>query len=365
MAQTAQRFTIKEKRQLWLESLKETNPELSHAASQSQGPLSSHFEVFVPKTSQPVMPFCPMLRQEIEKISQVQKQGGPKPKDPFNNVDKFYPTVEPLESTVLQPRSIPAELLDEVHDSKLQKAGASGATARLATTSAAGQKEEAALKLHKQSSTFLRLVNSQELAVEALKNLNLSMCNSMDALQEIQGLPPAALKHIQDLQNSLTSTTLGIHDMKVANSHMASCAVSQYSSALRDRQAAWVNSSNLSGTIQSELVKSDLALPSGSSTEPLSILGPRGIAMVQGVVNKRHEDAFRDWHTQQKKVAESKAGRGKKKFKPQTQTQTPPMNWFPPSQPTQRGRGGRGGRGRGKGRGSQPFSQGKASQKDQ
>ena len=367
LGQAAARFSVKEKRQLWLESLRETNPELAHPSSgQSQGPPSSHFGVFLPATTQPVMPFCPLLRQEIEKLSQVQKPGVTQ-KDHFAKVDKYYPTMEPMESTVLQPRSIPSQLLDEVPVAKLQNPGATGATARLASSSGAGQKEEAALKVLKQSSTFLRLVNSQELAVEALRSLNVSLGEGLDSLQQIPDLPIEARRIIETLQANSTSSALGLNDVKLANSHMAKCSIIQYSTALRARQSAWVNSSNLSSSAQGELVKSDLAFPVGNSTEPLHILGPRGVKVIDDIVNKRQQDVYRDFYSQQKKASEAKANRGKKKFafKPQAQTQPQFTNWFPQtqSQPPQRGRGGGRGRGRGRGRGkaSQPFSQGKPS----
>ena len=90
-----------------------------------------------------MIPFCPLLTQEIAKAADAKKTGAPK-KDPFKLVDKDYRTMEPTESTLLQPRQISMQLLGELYPAKLQNPGASGLEAQLKTDSPVGQKEVAA-----------------------------------------------------------------------------------------------------------------------------------------------------------------------------------------------------------------------------
>ena len=323
------------------------------------------------------MPFCPMLYQELDRVSKPKKGKQQQVKDPFVQVDKFFPTMDPVESTLLQPRSIPNILMDEMPSVKLQNAGATGETARLSKNSAEGQKEEAALKDLKHSSSYLRLVNSQELSIEAMKSLNQAMTANLDALSLLRGLPPQAASIIEDLQSQATSLALGANDLGVANNNMAKCVVSQYTEALKNRQAAWVNSSNLQKTTQAEICKSGLDMPKGDSTEPLSVLNSKGVSIVQAVVDKRHGDVYRDWYKKQNQV--QSRGRQPKRGGRRPQNQSAPFSSFVPSGPaqaagwstqpvnTQRGRGGQGrGRGsRGRGRGSAPFTQARSTQENQ
>ena len=72
---------------------------------------------------------------------------------------------------MLQPLVVPRKLLSEVPESHLSNPGASGSEAVLKPSSAEGQKDKAAMASYNQSTSYLRLVNSQELAVNALKSL--------------------------------------------------------------------------------------------------------------------------------------------------------------------------------------------------
>ena len=95
--------------------------------------------------------------------------------------------MEPLESTLLQPRQIPMNLLSEVHSSKLQNPGASGVEARLKRDSPSGQKEVAALRDFNQAASSLRLINSQELGLEALNVLTQKMSSTVAEIATFPG----------------------------------------------------------------------------------------------------------------------------------------------------------------------------------
>lgn len=183
-------------------------------------------------------------------------------------------------------------LLSEVHPSKLQNSGASGSEARLRVNSPEGQREIAALRDLKQSSSLLRVVNSQELGIQALSKLNLNMDASLDALMANPEVTPSVMEQLTALQGSIKTATTATTDLRYGNSHLASCAISQYTDAIKERQNAWLKSSNLPAPLQSEIAKLDLAMPQGSSTEPLSILGPRAEKLVEDHYNQRKDDFF-------------------------------------------------------------------------
>ena len=158
------RLNKREHRQLWLTNLRKINPELKH-------PIAT-------ESNLPSQPFCPLLTQDIARAAKVKKPGAIK-KDPFKLVNKYCKTMEPTESTILQPRQILMQLLDEVCPLKSQNPGASRLESHLKTDTPAGQKKVAALRDLSHSSSSLRLINFQELGIEALKTINQTMSSSI------------------------------------------------------------------------------------------------------------------------------------------------------------------------------------------
>ena len=361
----SQKMNKKEKRELWLSSLRDINPELQHPIVTPSSMSSQHFSAFTPRQDKTIMPFCPQLSKEIEKAAGIQKTGAAK-KDPFKTVNKFFKTMEPLESTLLQPRQIPMKLLSEVHFAKLQNPGASGVEARLKKNSPAGQKEVAALRDFNQAASSLRLINSQELGLEALNILTQKMSSTVAEMSTTPGMPQRLQTQMQALTAHMETASTAVEDLKLGNSHLARGAIHQYTEAIRDRQSAWVTSSNLPAPLQSEICKSALAIPEGTSTEPLSILGSQDEKLLDGFVTQRKDDVFRDWHKQRGKSTSNVKRQNKRQKKKWPAAQPPAQltpqaqgaGWSTPFIPRGRGggRGRAGGRGRGAGRGSQPFS---------
>jgi hypothetical protein len=366
--EVAQKLSKRENRVLWLESVREIHPDLPHP----QPPVeksSRHFQDFVPKTNKTIMAFCPMLAEELSKASQARKPNEKK-KDPFRTVERFYKTLEPVESTILQSRMVPTELLNEVHPSNLQNPGASGAEARLKADSAHGQKEAAALKEHKRAAAFLRLINSQEIATQAIGSMNESMVASLNALLQRDDVSAEVRHSLEAMQGNAQTTMSGIADLQMGSTHLARCAITQYIDAVRDRQVAWIKLSSLPVTLQAELQRSELSQPQGTSTEPLSLLGPQAEKMVKDHVSQRKDDMFRGWYNTRGRGTSGAARRRQTKKKAQKQQSQEvsfagqAAGWSTQPIQAQRGRGGRGrGRGRRQRRGghSQPFSKSEAS----
>lgn len=353
-----QKLSKAERRELWLNHLREINPELKHHQVDAP-PASAHFGSFKSKEDKTVMPFCPLLQDEMKKASEARKDKKSQKKDPFKVVEKYYKTMEPVESTILQARSIPMELLGEIPPGKLQNAGASGAEARLKVDTPSGQKEVAALRDARQASSYIRLINSQELAITALDKLAKVQSEGIDDLLS-ENLPIGISTSMTSLKANVETIMAAVKDLQQGNGHLATCAIRQYTDATRDRQEAWLKSSSLPAPLQAEIARTELALPEGDSTQPLSILGKQAREMVTGHVQLRKDDVFREWY-KAKSVTSGAARRFQQKKKPQKQElsyEAQSAGWHSQQyNPRGRGRAGRGARGRG-GRGGkhQPFS---------
>ena len=74
----------------------------------------------------------------------------------MSSMARFYATSEPAESGLLQPGHVPRELIQHVHQNKLSKAGASGKSARLHTSTKEGVKEAQALQSFQYASNSIR-----------------------------------------------------------------------------------------------------------------------------------------------------------------------------------------------------------------
>ena len=351
---TEVQLNVKEKRILWLQALKESSPELQHHVSSSGRP-SAHFSHFVQEESKLTMPFCPLFAQEISSVAKKKEHDRVFKKSPFSMVDKYYPTVEPQESTILQPREVPRSLLDEVKPNSLTNPGASGLEAKLKLSLPEGQQDEAASKIFNQSASMIRLINSQELAIQGLSVATKALLAKIEDIIDFPEVPVEAMNMLEGLKDTVSIITAGTDDLEQGNRHMSRCTLLQYNNALRARQRAWLASTNLPNTLQQEVLRSDLDVPKASSSDPLSLLGEKGSKLVTDHFQKLKDDKFRDWTTQK-----SQPSRGKKVRRPQQQQRQPPLSrqavaagWAIPSRPPR-------GRGRGSGRGNRGGRGGKA-----
>ena len=356
---TELQLNVKEKRVLWLQALKESSPELQHHTVSSSGRPSAHFSHFVQEESKLTMPFCPLFAQEISTVAKKKEHDKVFKKSPFTLVDKYYPTVEPQESTILQPREVPRCLLDEVKSTALTNPGASGLEAKLKLSLPEGQQDEAASRIFNQSASMIRLINSQELAIQGLSVATKALLAKIEDIIEYPEVPVDAMNLLEGLKDTVSIITAGTDDLEQGNRHMSRCTLLQYNNALRAKQKAWLASTNLPNPLQQEVLRSDLDVPKGSSTDPLSLLGEKGSKLVTDHFQKLKDDKFRDWTSQK-----SQASRGKKSrrppFRPQQQQRQPPLSqaaaaagWAIPSFPPR-------GRGRGSGRGNRGGRGGKS-----
>ena len=224
-------LTSRARRVQWLQVLREISPQLPHPPMPSEVNTLQHFGGLAPKPVKDVMPVCPMFKNELAKTAKHTTVN----LDPFKKVIKFYKTSDPFESAVLQPRVVPRKLLQEVSSDKLKNPGASGAEARLKDSSPEGQKEQAALSSHKQACTWLCLVNSQELVVNALQSLHQTMETELN-LTSMEAQTPALARATRVLFGALDSAQLAVLDLQNTNLHMSRCATYQYNLASRDSQ---------------------------------------------------------------------------------------------------------------------------------
>jgi len=297
------------------------------------------------------MPFCPLFLEQFNKVAKVKDFKKSFKKDPFVAVNKYYPTVEPVESKFLQPREINKCLLDEVDEPKLQKEGASGLEAKLRTTLPEGQQELAASSACDQAASVLRLTNSQELTIQALSVVTQSMATHIDQALSVQGVPQEARQHLKALQSSVQTLVAGKEDLEHSNGYLAQCSLFQHTNALRTRQKAWLSATSLPSALQQEVLRSDLQTSPSEGFDNLLLVGDRGAKLIEDHFQKKHDDRFRDWKTQLNKADASAKAKGKGKKQKKSKTKQPQQlssaaeqaGWS--TQYFDSGRGGRGSRG--------------------
>ena len=84
----------------------------------------------------------------------------------MKKVTHLYPTTQPAEGGLLQPRVIPKELRQFVQVNVLAEPGASGFTARLKPTTFEGLKETSALSCHAFAMANFRISNNLKIGAE-------------------------------------------------------------------------------------------------------------------------------------------------------------------------------------------------------
>ena len=126
----------KEKRRMYLSSLRNLVTELKHAQVQS-AQSAGHFSFLQTREKADRMPFLRKVFHQVPK-SGVKNQG--RKVDVIKRMAKIYPTTEPAESGVLQPRLVPKELRQFVPANLLLDGGASSLSARLKPSTLEGEK---------------------------------------------------------------------------------------------------------------------------------------------------------------------------------------------------------------------------------
>jgi hypothetical protein len=370
-----------EKRAAYLETLRSITPNLLFPqpveAVQPSEDAGEHFKDFSPREEQCIMPFCQPLLNQLAIWSRPPPTGRKTPKDPFKMIDKFYKTVSHVENSVLSPRAVPSLLLDEVKNDKLQNPGASGLKTKLKKSLPEGQKEVDSVKELSQASSFLRVVNSQELGIQAMAVLIQQMGDHIDELSSIEGLPQLFATKFSLLQTGVQNVNMAVDDLKLGNTNLAKCVLHQYVEAVRDRRQAWVDSSNLPPPFKSELTSAALDILEEGADEPLCLLNSRSVTLIKENNDKKDKATLR--HLMAKgaqSVANSGGGgpRGRNKKKKNNNQKvnfgdlTPAAHaagWggHNPSKGRGKGQSNRGGNKAGRGRG-QPFSSSAASTSD-
>jgi hypothetical protein len=374
---TGDKFTPRERRVNYLDSLRVAAPELAHPSLTDSAPPSVHFGFFMAESSKTVMPFCPMLTTMIKQVGKVKKFKELFKKDPFTQVEKYYPTVEPEESTILQPREISRPLLDEVRKrgegNMLTNAGASGVEAKIKPNTTEGQQDAAAILQYKRAAAFLRLTNSQELAAQSLQTISQSMNSRLTDILTNPGLSAEVRSQLKTIHGSSHMLDESVNDLLQGNRSLAKCSLHQYVTSVRARQKAWLACTNLPSVLQQEILRTDIpaTAPAGVEEEGLPLLGARAVTLIEQNYKSCKKDKFRDFFLQQeaKKGSTSSSGtgshkraqkqtkrKGKKNPQPPAQlsAEASAAGWFtaPPNN-NSRGRGNARGRGgqRGQGRG--------------
>ena len=157
-----------EKRRMYLQGLRNLVPELKHAPI-DPGQASGHFSLLSVQDKGDKMPFLGELFDQVARSGvkkTTYKQRNVKQKHMFSKLGRLYPTTQPAEGGLLQPRTIPKELRQFVPTNALSESGASGLTAKLKPSTFDGLKEMAASDSYQYATASLRLSNNLEIGVE-------------------------------------------------------------------------------------------------------------------------------------------------------------------------------------------------------
>jgi hypothetical protein len=283
-----------EQRGLYFNILREVHSNLEFPQVQLDGDTDQpeYFSAFKKKDSPFQMPFCQPLLDQLQVMSKPPVRGTRK--EPFRLIDRFYQAVHDVENSILKPRFVPSSLLDEVEVKSKSNPGASGEEARLNKDTASGQKELAALRDLKQASSTMRLVNNQEIGLQSISVLSDLLNGDIQGLLAIPHHPPQydEIFNLMSVRMSSILTVLG--DLKLGNTNMARGVLYQYTEAVKDRRQAWVASSKLPQALQSEIIKGPLDVFQPGSDEPLCLLAPKQVQLVQQHIKGRNDNVFRD-----------------------------------------------------------------------
>jgi hypothetical protein len=222
-SEVAGKLSAMEKRGMFLDVVHKYNPDLDFEQDSvvvQTGP--KYFDGLEPKVNPHRMPFCAPLLSQLEFMS---KPPSAARKEPFRLIDKYYQAVHTVENSILKPRFIPSSLLDEVENKFKANAGASGDEARLKKELACGQKELDALRDLKQSSSYLRVINNQELGLQTLGAISEVMNDNIQTVLSADEVPPSFRKVFETLEVEMANMATVLSELKYSNTFMARAAI--------------------------------------------------------------------------------------------------------------------------------------------
>ena len=165
----AELLTLKAKRQVWLTTVREIDPDLPPPEVQESGPSSCL--IGLSRQHQDVhAPLLPEIVKGLADRSKLLKPSA-KHKTPFKWVPRTVSCGQKADKSLFQQRSIPRRLAAEVPSSSIDNPGTSGTDVRLKKGTKEGALDSAARVSFNQASTYVKLANSQELAIHGLKLL--------------------------------------------------------------------------------------------------------------------------------------------------------------------------------------------------
>lgn len=102
--------------------------------------------------------------------------------------------------------------MSEIPDAKLQNASASEMEAKWKLDTPAGQKEVAALRDLRRASSYLHLINLQEIGIQAINVLSQKLTLFLEAFSTMPDMSDAAWVHLVSIKTGLQATKKGIED---------------------------------------------------------------------------------------------------------------------------------------------------------
>ena len=284
----------KDKRKLYLHSLKTLVPSLNHDTSR-EVKESGHFSFLNKPTT--VVPKMPFLDEVFTQVSSTSS-----PSHPFNKsrhttlkkVKKYYPTVEPAESGLLSLRKVPPEIVNQVPMSKINK---SANKPSLNVNYVEGAKEQAAIRSFDYASAAMRIANNTEIGVEAQGSLINRCFNSLDKITKCMlvddnhiDLPVPVQNQLGSIKTSLNLMKQTLFDLKSSNNDLLQLALGQYNEAMIQRRNAWLGATQLPPTLVAQLKNSDMAQPKPEDQQgQLDMFSQNQLNSI-----KQHTDAKKD-----------------------------------------------------------------------
>ena len=355
----------KDKRKLYLQSLRTLVPSLKHDSNR-EAKESGHFSLLHKPTT--VVPKMPFLDEVYTQVSSTSSPSHPFNKNRSSNlkkVKKYYPTIEPAESGLLALRKVPPEIISQVPGYKLNK---NASKPSLNTNYVEGAKEQAAIKSFDYASAAMRIANNSEIGVEAQGSLINRCFSSMDKITKSllidEGhveLPVPVQNQLGSIKTSLNLMKQTLFDLKSSNNDLLQLALGQYNESMLQRRNAWLGATQLPSTLVAQLKDSDMAKPKPEDQEgQLPMFSQKQLDSI-----KQHTDARKDSAIIQL-CSQRARGRGRTPGRPRASHRGGVSRGFvpyshPQAGPQPRGRG-RGRPFRSRGNHSQSFARGQGKQ---
>ena len=356
----AEFVTLKAKRHMWLSALKDIVPDLPHPPVVEPG-LSACLVGLSRRQQDIAAPLLPEVIQGIAERSKSVKPSASR-RTPFKWVHKTVTCGQQADRSLFEQRSVPRRLAAEVPSSALDNPGTSGIDVKLKKSTKEGASDAAARVSFSQASTYIRLANSQELAIHGLRTLLDKLTLRLDLALGDKQLPSHLQRLILSIQDTVNTSQLAVSQLQTGNLNFSRCAIDQYIQAVRDRLQAWLAASSLPEALRKQLASMELAAPLVQD-EPISILGQKAEDLLEEYAKNRKEDAYRMMLFGKSSQAQSRPA--KQKSASQSSFAQSSAKFHPPASQQGRGRGQNRGRGqshyRGRGKGRASAAKGSAS----